>query len=129
MSDELRGRLIVLYAELAAHTEPECAGRCARPFSCCEEKYCTFAIDFAKTHWQVELQPTWHRALPLMGAEGCTAAPHLRPICAAHTCEICAHGKKRGDATWTTRYYEIRDAIAQVEARMLPAGASDGVPG
>ena len=26
-----------------------------------------------------------------------TAAPHLRPICTAHTCETNEHGCKRGD--------------------------------
>ena len=122
MPEELRQRLIALYAELAAHTEPECAGKggCARPFSCCEERYCAFAIEFARETWDVELPPTWHRALPLMGPNGCTAAPHLRPMCAAHTCEVSEHGCKRGDPTWTARYYALRDAIAEIEARVFP---------
>jgi len=116
MHDEMRARLIGHYAQLGALTARECSGQCARPRSCCEEKYCAFAIDFAKARWQVELQPTWHPALPLMGDDGCTAAPHLRPICTAHTCEICEHGEKRGDAAWTARYYEIMNAIAEIEA-------------
>lgn len=111
----LKDQLVGLYAELAALTRIECAGHCARPQTCCEERYCAAAIDFAKSHWQIELQPTWHAALPLMGDDGCTAAPHLRPICSAHTCEICAYGAKRGDARWTERYYSLLSAIAEIE--------------
>jgi hypothetical protein len=111
----MRTKLVRLYAQLAAHTEPECSGRCERPRTCCDERYCSIAIEFAKAQWQVDLQSTWHPALPLMGDDGCTAAPHLRPICSAHTCEMCAHGTKRGDPVWTARYYEIMQAIAEVE--------------
>ncbi len=119
MRIDSRKHLIDLYARLAAHTEGECSQRCERPRSCCEERYCLMAIDFAATHWQRELQPTWHRALPLMGDDGCTAAPHLRPVCTAHTCEMCAHGEKRGDAVWTARYHEIMAAIAAIEADLF----------
>ncbi|MEQ1863422.1 MAG: hypothetical protein ABL996_02090 [Micropepsaceae bacterium] len=111
----MRARLIALYAQLAAHTEGECSGACVRPRTCCDERYCLIAIEFAKSHWQVELAPTWHPALPLMGDDGCTAAAHLRPICTAHTCEICAHGEKRGDAVWTARYLDLMQAIGELE--------------
>lgn len=114
-----RSRLIRLYAELSTLTEQECSGNCERPRTCCEEKYCLFAMDFAKANWQIDLAPTWHPALPLMGDDGCTVAPHLRPICTAHTCEICAHGVKRGDEAWTARYYEIVDAIRTIEATLF----------
>ena len=49
MSINSRKRLIELYADLAAHTEGECSQRCERPRSCCEERYCLMAIDFAAT--------------------------------------------------------------------------------
>ena len=112
----MRARLVELYAQLAALTQSECSGACARPRSCCEEKYCAFAIDFASKHWRVELSPTWHPALPLMGDDGCTALPHLRPMCTAHTCEMCEHGEKRGDPAWTAHYHEIMAAIGALEA-------------
>lgn len=115
MRDERR-RLIGLYAELAALTEPECAAHCERPRTCCEARYCALAIDHAKTHWQTDLQTTWHAALPLMGDDGCSAAPHLRPICTAHTCDMCFLGEKPDDPIWTARYHEITEAIARIEA-------------
>ncbi len=97
MADDLRRRLIALYAELGAHTEPECAGnRCPKPLSCCAPMYCDLASDFAREHWGVKLEPGWHPTLPFMGPTGCTVAPHLRPICTAHTCEVNEHGRKRG---------------------------------
>ncbi len=114
-----RQRLVALYQELAALTEPECLASCPRPMTCCEERYCLIAMEFAFEHWGVDLERTWHRALPLMGADGCTAAPHLRPICTAHTCDICEHGAKRGDPAWTERYWTLRDAIAELEAELL----------
>lgn len=114
-----RTRLVALYAELAAHTEPECSGRCERPRTCCEERYCTIAMEFAKTQWHVDLTPTWHPTIPLMGDDGCTAAPHLRPVCTAHTCEMCNHGTKRGDPVWTARYNDIMRAIDEIEAKVF----------
>jgi hypothetical protein len=120
MSHALRQRLVALYAELAAMTEPECAAHCARPHTCCDEKYCGFAMSFARENWGVELAPTWHATLPLMGPDGCTAAPHLRPICTAHTCDISDFGCKRGDSPWTARYFEIQDAIAAIETELFP---------
>lgn len=115
----LRARLVTLYAALSAHTEPECSGKCERPFSCCAEKYCGFAMVFAKEQWNVKLVPTSNALLPFMGSRGCTVAPHLRPMCTAHTCEVCAHGGKRGDEAWTSRYYELMDAISELEAVVL----------
>jgi len=120
---DLRRRLVALYAELAAHTESECAA-CARPFSCCEARYCAFAIEFARDQWDVALPPTWHATLPLMGPDGCTAAPHLRPICTAHTCETNEHGCKRGDEAWTARYDALRARIGEIEAVLFPATAT-----
>lgn len=114
-----RARLVTLYAELAAHTEGECSGACVRPLSCCEERYCLIAIDFAKTHWQTDLVETWHAALPLMGAGGCTAEPHLRPVCTAHTCAICEHGEKPGDEAWTARYHALMSEIGAIETGLF----------
>ncbi len=114
-----RARLVALYAALAAHTEPECTSGCERPLTCCKERYCLDAIEFAAAFWDVDLQPTWHRALPLMGAGGCTAAPHLRPVCTAYTCETCQYGEKRGDPAWNERYGALRTAIATIEAELF----------
>jgi len=118
MTYALRDRLIALYAELGRLTERECAGHCARPRTCCEARYCAMAIDHAQTHWQIELAETWHPALPLMGDDGCTAAPHLRPICTAHTCAVCMHGEKPGDPVWNERYRTLTQAIAAIETRL-----------
>ena len=115
MGDDSRRRLIALYAELAALTEPECSHSCEPPLSCCAESYCLDAIEFARQSWNVELQQTSHPVLPLMGAHGCTVAPHLRPMCAAHTCDITRFGGKRGDPLWTERYFKLQDAIADLE--------------
>src|SRR3546814_16141989 len=93
MSRDGRRRLIALYADLAAHTEPECTGACARPMTCCQESYCEIAMDFAAEHWGVELPTTWHRALPMLGPDGCTGAPHPRPTCTAPARKIVAQGK------------------------------------
>ncbi|MFN4090301.1 MAG: hypothetical protein ACK4QW_14835 [Alphaproteobacteria bacterium] len=114
-----RDRLVTLYAALAAHTEPECMAACPRPMTCCAARYCAIAIDFAAEHWDVDLEPTWHRTLPLMGPRGCVAEPHLRPICTAHTCAVCTFGEKPGDPAWTERYNDLRDAIAALETELL----------
>ena len=58
-----------------------------------------------------------------MGESGCTAAPHLRPLCTVHTCDIMGFGFKRApDDTpaaaeearaWTKKYFELRNAISE----------------
>jgi hypothetical protein len=119
MNHVLRNRLIALYADLGRLTETECAGRCERPRTCCEARYCAIAIDHAQTHWQTELAETWHPVLPLMGDDGCTAPPHLRPICTAHTCAVCIHGEKPDDPAWNARYRKLTAAIAAIEHQLL----------
>lgn len=111
MSDE---QLIELYKQIAAHTLPECANTCRVPYSCCSPEYCHMAIEHAKNRWGVEL-PIVGDKLPLMGSDGCTAAPHLRPLCTLHTCQVNSMGCKLGDMAWTERYFELRDEIEELE--------------
>jgi hypothetical protein len=81
--------------------------------------YCDLASDFAREHWGVKLEPGWHPTLPFMGPAGCTVAPHLRPICTAHTCEVNEHGCKRGDDAWTSRYYDLLEEIQAIEEQVF----------
>ena len=113
MSDD--EELIELYAEMYRLTEPECACSCKIPRSCCSSEYCFSAISWAKDQWGVDLQPTGHDTLPLMGPDGCVADPHLRPQCTLHTCDISSLGFKRNDLAWTDRYYKLRDKINEME--------------
>ena len=105
--------LVALYAEMAAHTRPEC-GQCRAPLSCCDATYCHMAINHAKDHYAVDLPVTGHPTLPLMGEGGCTAAPHFRPICTLHVCCITGLGFKPGDAPWTEKYFDLRDRINEL---------------
>lgn len=105
---------------MAALTAPECAKTCRIPFSCCEAEHCESTILWAKDRWGIELPRTngqsWKgKPLPLMGPNGCTAAPHLRPICTVHTCDVNSLGCKSGDPTWTERYMQLRNEIDELE--------------
>jgi hypothetical protein len=113
-----RQQLIVAYERMYQHTHPECARACRRPFSCCSPEYCEWAIESAQKEWGVALTRTEHPKLPLMGPSGCIAAPHLRPMCTLHTCEIYAFGTKRGDPQWTATYFELRHEIDQLELKL-----------
>lgn len=108
--------LIAKYQELADHTRPEC-GSCPRikPYGCCSEEHCRVTQSYALEEWGVEVPDTGHPTLPLMGADGCTAAPHLRPHCTVHTCAIYAYGTKPGDSNWTEKYYALREEISEME--------------
>jgi hypothetical protein len=112
--DDIGRRLIPLYQAMADMTRPEC-DRCVNPHHCCDSMYCEHTIEYAREKWGVELERTGHPKLPLMGPDGCTAAPHLRPICAVHTCEIEKWGFKQGDRDWTERYFRLRDEISTLE--------------
>jgi len=111
-----KAKLVVLYQQMADLTTPECAGTCRVPHSCCDPMYCDLTIEYAKDHWDVELQPTGHPRLPLMGPNGCTAAPHLRPLCTVHTCQINGLGFKPGDPAWTKRYFDLREQLEETES-------------
>lgn len=107
--------LVQLYQQLYELTEPECRLACRCPQSCCSAEYCEIAIVEAKREWGVELTRTNHPRLPLMGPLGCTAAPHLRRLCTLHTCAIASLGFKPKDASWTEKYYALREKISEAE--------------
>lgn len=112
--------LIQLYAEMSALTAPECDSACRVPHSCCASEYCELAIQWAKEGYGIDLprvngEKANGEVLPLMGANGCTAAPHYRPICTVHTCAISGMGCKQGDPTWTKKYFKLRDKIDSLE--------------
>ena len=102
-------RVIEIFQEMSDHTKDECA-KCRIPHSCCDAHHCRDTITYAKSAYGVTLEPTGHPTLPLMGESGCIAAPHYRPICTVHTCDIYMYGCKPGDNVWTDRYFELRDA-------------------
>ena len=69
----------------------------------------TVLIEYAKTDWDVVLEPTGNE-LPLMGPTGCIAAPHLRPFCTLHTCQINGAGTS-GNQEWDQKYFDLRERI------------------
>lgn len=87
--------LPILYQKIADLTAPscqngtaECAKFCDRKYRCCERQYCEQTRKFAKEKYNIDLQETGNAELPFMGENGCTVAPHLRPICAIHLCSF-----------------------------------------
>lgn len=110
-------QLITLYKRMSDITAPECAAVCKLPHSCCSPEYCEATIEDAAHKWGTTLVRTDHPTLPLMGPDGCTAAPHLRPLCTFHTCEINGAGFKRNDPgdVWTTEYFKVREQIEALE--------------
>lgn len=56
------------------------------------------------------------------GPDGCTAAPHLRPICTMHTCDVNSMGFKvrpAPDPEWTKEYFKLRGQIEDLELEVL----------
>jgi len=102
--------LVVLYRQMADMTLPKCKA-CKIPLSCCSAEYCAMAIRVAKEDWNMELAVTSHPTLPLMGENGCTAAPHFRPLCTLHTCAISSLGFDIADFEWTDHYFKLRAEI------------------
>lgn len=124
-------KLVILYQKMADLTAPECAGvgegSCRVPHSCCDQMSCDITKSIAKDVWGVtdlpEYPPTNHRgAYYLDGDKGCTVAPHLRPHCAMHTCQINGLGFKPSDPEWTKKYFNLRVRIEKLEAKVHPIG-------
>lgn len=126
MSDSTPPKLIQLYKDMADFTLPECKSVCRVPYSCCSPEHCDFSMDFAMRRG-VELRPTGHPKLPMMGETGCIVPPHLRPMCTVHTCEISSMGFKKHNpdrpyvdaAKWTSKYFDLRSKIEEEEMKLL----------
>jgi len=99
-----------LYSMMSDLTHPCCATKCNIPLQCCSPEYCEMAIEHAKTKYGIELQRTDHPTLPLMGPTGCTAAPHLRPLCTIHVCE-----KHFIDLKFSDKYFRLREKINEAD--------------
>lgn len=124
--EQIREKLINLYQEMYELTRPECE-KCRVPLSCCSGEYCAITLSYAEENWKISLPITDHPALPLMGPKGCTAAPHLRPICTVHTCDINCLGFKRDDIddSWSDKYYDLRSDIELLEIELLEIELDD----
>jgi hypothetical protein len=112
-------RLVQLYQEMSDHTKGKCGATCGmlpdlRPHRCCERTFCAAAREYARTEYGIDLVPTGHPTIPYMGPNGCTVAPHLRPICTLHTCEINSVGCTK-DPQWDEKYFELFDDINLTE--------------
>jgi hypothetical protein len=112
--------LPILYQKIADLTAPscqngtaECGKFCDRKYRCCERQYCDATRRFAKENYNIDLQETGNAELPFMGENGCTVAPHLRPICALH---VCSYSWAEKEMTAPKGYEELRDQII-AEAR------------
>lgn len=110
----MRRKLVVLYQKMYDLTNPKC-GSCNLPNACCHKDYCEMTLAYAKEVWGTDLLRTEHPTLPLMGEKGCTAAPHLRPLCTAHVCE--QHLMRVDD--FTEQYFQIREEINEEEMQWM----------
>lgn len=111
--------LVQLYADIAAHTKPECSNTCRVPNSCCSPFHCQVAEDtMAKAGVSVDKPNIYPRA-PYVGEGGCVVPPHFRPLCAVHACAVSALGFKPNDEPWTDEYFRLYDRINYLEEQKL----------
>lgn len=104
------------YVEVAGVAQ---CSQCKGATTCCDEVYCKATIDFAKEEYGITLQETGHK-YPLLGPDGCTAAPHLRPVCALHNCDVAAFGALKGkQPSVGKRYWKLRDRIGKEDHMRL----------
>ena len=114
----MQNQLINAYQKLYALTMPACRNQCRAPRTCCSPEYCEETIRWAQESWGTKLSTTEHPTLPLMGPDGCTAAPHFRPMCTAHVCKINGMGTS-GDPEWDQQYFELTDLVNNLEFERL----------
>lgn len=102
--------ILKLYKEMSELTAPLCEKKCRGPQKCCSSEYCEMTIEHAKLHYRIILGRTDHSSFPLMGPKGCTADPHLRPLCTVHVCEytLSSQSKELQD-----QYYALREEISE----------------
>jgi len=132
--DRTPPKLIELYRQIAELTAPRCGKRDGCGFQpaisrhrCCDSMYCLMAIDYAK-EMGVTLTPTGHSELPMMGHDGCTAPPHLRPLCSKHDCKINGVGYDSRNPEFSDKFLALYNEISAEEAKLYIAmkGIDDG---
>lgn len=110
--------LITAYAAMSDLTEPlcsECPISNYRPDTrCCSAEYCGFAVDWAKSHWNEDIELP-DREIPFLGKKGCELGPHYRPMCTLHHCSIVSLGFFLNEKT-NGKYWTLRNLINQLEA-------------
>ena len=104
------GDLKKLFQQMSDLTKEKCLRDCHRTGghigSCCSSEYCDMAIGIAKEDYNIELIPTNHSILKLMGEEGCIALPHYRPLCTFHICD-----RSLVDLKFNEKYFDLREKI------------------
>lgn len=100
-----------LWKDMADLTKPYCLEKCKIPRSCCSKENCWITMEYAREEFQIELKETENKEIPLLGKDGCTAEPYLRPFCTLHVCCISGLGFDPNDAEWTNRYFRLREEI------------------
>ena len=106
-------KLVELYQQMADLTRPLC-GLCRRPNSCCSKEHCEQAKLFAKEFWGIDLVEPDKKLrpdVPYLGLEGCIVAPHLRPCCTVHHCQIYSLGFFIDQPQLTLDYFKLRAEI------------------
>ena len=119
--DTNKEKLIELYNQMYNHTKSKCKPSRCKHLSktrCCSPEYCEDVIGYAKDRWDIYLQITDHKSLPLMGPEGCIVEPYLRPSCTLHDCLINSLGFDPEDEEWTIQYFKLRGQINELEMEM-----------
>ena len=113
----IESKLKKLYQEMYELTITECV-KCRAPLSCCSRDYCAITKEYAMDEWGVDLAEITMENNPknllFMSSRGCTVAPHLRPFCTLHTCDISGYGFLR-DKDKNDRYFALREKINKYE--------------
>ncbi len=115
-----REKIIRLYRDMADLTLEHCTRTCRNLGSCCAFEHCEFTIEYAREEYGVTLLRTKDLKVPLRAEDGsCTAAPHLRPLCTLHSCDISAVAVFKREPELTKRYYKLRGKIDSVEFKRM----------
>lgn len=93
------------------HNHCGCEGTGQYGCGCCATFHCLKAQEFARNHYDIELQSTGHPVM-FMGEHGCIVNPHLRPHCTLHACCISwGPGRFPCDPGRTMQYFDLRKRI------------------
>lgn len=103
--------LKTLYQRMADLTRAKC-GDCPTTgkVTCCSPEYGEMTIQIAERQG-LTLARTGNPKCDLLGPNGCTAEPWLRPLCALHICEKLL----MTDPAFCDQYYPLRTQINVLE--------------
>jgi len=102
-----------MWQEMADLTNVKCQATCRNIGQCCSPVYCEMAAEaMTEAGYQFPKMP-FGKTFVVEGK--CIVPPHFRKLCSLQQCKISGVGYDHKDPEWSSKYFELRESLAELE--------------